>query len=199
MSQEKAQWQFNGQSVHILYLCINNSARSQMAEALTRHLSKGQVEVFSAGSQPAAHIQPEATQAIARLGADMSQYMPKSVERFQGQAFDRVVILCEKEHEPSPTFSGNSKVIYWDTPDPVKVEGTEKERSRAFQHLAMELNTRIRLLLTLLEREKGKQGISRNLQYPFRWREGVTGEPAIGHAFCEHQRLRRSRGDLRTA
>jgi arsenate reductase len=111
MSQEKAQWQFNGQSVRILFLCTNNSARSQMAEALTRHLSKGQVEVFSAGSQPAAHIRPEATQAIARLGANMSQYVPKSVNRYQGQAFDRVVILCDKEHEQCPTFSGSSKVI----------------------------------------------------------------------------------------
>lgn len=154
MSQEKSQWQLNGQPVRILYICTNNSARSQMAEALTRHLSNGQVEVFSAGSQPTAYIRPEATQAIARLGADMSQYVPKSVDRFQGQAFDRVVILCDKEHEACPTFSGDSKVIFWDTPDPVKVEGTGAERSRAFQHLAMELSTRIRLLLTLLEREK---------------------------------------------
>jgi arsenate reductase len=154
MSQEKAQWQFHGQSVRILYLCTNNSARSQMAEALTRHLSKEQVVVYSAGSRPAKDIQPEATRAISQLGADMSQYVPKSVEKFNGKTFDRVVILCDKEHESCPTFVGSSKVILWDTPDPVKVEGTEADRSRAFQHLAMELNTRIRLLLTLLEREK---------------------------------------------
>jgi ArsR family transcriptional regulator, arsenate/arsenite/antimonite-responsive transcriptional repressor / arsenate reductase (thioredoxin) len=153
MSQGKPSWDFTGQPRRVLFLCTSNSARSQMAEALTRHLSQGQIEVFSAGSLPAEHIHPEATRAIARLGADMRKYVPKSAELFQGQSFDRVVILCDQEHETCPTFSGSAKVITWNMPDPVKAEGTEAEQSRAFQHLAMELNTRIRLLLTLLERE----------------------------------------------
>ena len=153
MSQGKPTWDFTGQRIRVLFLCTSNSARSQMAEALTRHLSQGQIEVYSAGSQPAEHIHPEATQAIARLGADIRQYVPKSSELFQGQTFDRVIILCDTEHETCPTFSGSAKVITWNMPDPVKTEGTEAEQSRAFGHLAMELNTRIRLLLTLLERE----------------------------------------------
>ena len=139
--------------MRVLFLCTSNSARSQMAEALTRHLSQGQSRVFSAGSQPAEHIHPEATRVIARFGADMRKYVPKSAELFQGQTFDRVVILCDQEHETCPIFSGSAKVITWNMPDPVKAEGTKAELSRAFQHLAMELNTRIRLLLTLLERE----------------------------------------------
>ena len=58
-----------------------------------------------------------------------------------------------QEHETCPTFTSSVKVITWNMPDPVKAEGTEAERSRALGHLAMELNTRIRLLLTLRERE----------------------------------------------
>ena len=144
MSQGKPRWQFTGQPMRVLFLCTSNSARSQMAEALTRHLSRGQIEVFSAGSLPAEHIHPEATRVIARLGADMGKYVSKSMNLFQGQTFDRVVILCDAEHETCPTFSGSAKVITWNMPDPVKAEGTETERSRAFQHLAMELNTRER-------------------------------------------------------
>ena len=119
ISQEKPTWHFTGQPMRVLFLCTSNSARSQMAEALTRHLSQGQIEVFSADSQPAGHIHSEATRAIARLGADMRQYVPKSSELFQGQTFDRVVILCDKDHETCPTISGSAKVITWNTPDPV--------------------------------------------------------------------------------
>ena len=64
-----------------------------------------------------------------------------------------------QEHETCPTFSGSAKVITWNMPDPVKAEGTETEQSRAFQHLAMELNTR--------EREKSRS-ISPHLKHLFR-------------------------------
>jgi protein-tyrosine-phosphatase len=151
-------WQFDGKPVRVLFLCPDNSARSQMAEALTRHLSQGQLEVLSAGSQPAARVHPLATRAIARLGADMSQHVPKSCHLFEDQAFDRVVILRDTEQEDPLDFPGNSPVITWNTPDPRKAEGTELERVRAFDRLAIELNTRVRLLLTLLEREK-REGI----------------------------------------
>lgn len=151
---KRPDWQFYGKSVRILFICINNSARSQMAEALTRHLSLGQVEAYSAGSQPAAEIHPLAVRAMSRLGANMSEYVPKGLDRFRGQSFDRVVILCDSEQEVCPTFPGDSPVILWNMPDPRRTEGTESERMRFFDRLAIELNTRIRLLLTLLEREK---------------------------------------------
>ncbi len=143
-----------GSPVRVLVLCTGNSARSQMAEALLRHLSQGQIEVSSAGSQPAATIHPYAVRAIARLGADMSQHVPKHYEQFQGQSFDKVIVLCDREHERCPSFPGEEAVIYWNIPDPVAVEGSEQEHYRAFQQLALELNTRIRLLLTLLERQR---------------------------------------------
>lgn len=147
-------WQFAGKSVRVLFLCPNNSARSQMAEALLRHLSQGQVTVFSAGSSPAAQIHPEAVRALARLGADMRQHVPKHLGQFRDQLFDRVIVLCDPEQENCPTFPGTTEAIVWTMRDPLSVIGTAQERSRAFDLLAIELNTRIRLLLTLLEREK---------------------------------------------
>jgi len=94
-----------------------------------------------------------AVRAIARLGAGMNRHVPKHLDQFRGQIFDRIIILCDQDHEECPTFD-TPGVIYWNTPDPVLVEGTEEQRQRAFHLLALELNTRIRLLLTLLEREK---------------------------------------------
>ena len=150
---KRPNWNFAGKPVRVLFLCTHNQARSQMAEALTHDLSQGQVEALSAGNHPAAQVHPLAVRAIARLGADMSRYVPKSLDRFRGQAFDRIIILCDQDHEDCPTFD-TAGVIYWNFPDPALVEGTEQERQRAFNLLATELATRIRLLLTLLEKEK---------------------------------------------
>lgn len=147
-------WQFVGEPLRVLFLCTSNGARSQMAEALLRHLSQKQVEVFSAGSHPAEQIHPEAVRAIARLGADMSQHVPKHLEQFRGQAFDRIIVLGDPDLETCPSFPDVDQVITWRTPDPLVTKGSEQERSRAFDLLAIELNTRIRLLLTLLERER---------------------------------------------
>jgi Low molecular weight phosphotyrosine protein phosphatase len=100
------QWRFPGPRVRLLFLCRNNSARSPMAEALTRHLTRGQVDVFSAGSHPAPQIHPEAIRAIARLGADIQQYHPKPVANFEGQTFDRVILLQARDEEGGPAFPG---------------------------------------------------------------------------------------------
>ncbi len=67
-----------------------------------------------------------------------------------------LIVLCDPAQEVCPTFPGDAEVITWNMPDPRVVE-PEKERARAFDRLAIELNTRIRLLLTLLEREKRGQ------------------------------------------
>ncbi len=131
MSPERAgvkpEFQFAGPPVRILFLCTNNSTRSQMAEALTRHLTRGQVEVFSAGSRPAAQVHPEAVSAIARLGGNMSQHVPKPLAQFQGQSFDRVIILRSREGEEGPSYHGPSKVVSWDFADPVANAGTPIE------------------------------------------------------------------------
>lgn len=124
-----------------------------MAEALLHHLSQGQVEAYSAGNHPVAQVHPLAVRAIARLGVDMSRHVPKHLDQFRGQAFDRIIVLCDQDQEDCPTLD-TPGVTLWNIPDPVLVEGTEQERQRAFNLLAMELNTRLRLLLTLLEREK---------------------------------------------
>jgi len=124
-----------------------------MAEALLGHLSQGQVQALSAGSHPAQAVHPLAIRTLARWGIQMSQSVPKSLEGFVGQSFDRVITLCDRVRERCPTW-GDSSPIHWSLPDPSTAEGSEAERQQVFDQLASQLDMRIRLLLTLLEQER---------------------------------------------
>jgi protein-tyrosine-phosphatase/DNA-binding transcriptional ArsR family regulator len=141
--------------VRVLFLCTENSARSQMAEALMRHLSKGQVDAFSAGSHPA-RIHPYAIRAIAAIGIDISKQRPKHFDEFREQSFDRIITLCDRILEVCPTFPNDPERIHWSFPNPATVEGSEDEKYHAFEQTSLQLTNRIRLLLTLIERQKGK-------------------------------------------
>lgn len=141
--------------VRVLFLCTENSARSQIAEALTRYLSKGTVEAYSAGSHPAS-IHPYAIRILARMGIDTSSLRSKHFDEFRDQSFDRIITLCDYVLEECPTFPGDPQRIHWSFPNPAAVEGTEEEQYRAFEQSGLQLTARIRLLLTILEREKGK-------------------------------------------
>ncbi len=139
--------------LRVLFLCTENSARSQMAEALLRHLSHGTVEAFSAGSQPAEDVHPLAVQAMEHIGIDMSQARPKHFDNFLDQHFDSIVTVCDRVREVCPVFPDDPERIHWSFPDPALVEGSEETRFHAFEQTSLQLATRIRLLITLLERE----------------------------------------------
>lgn len=140
--------------LRVLFLCTENSARSQMAETLLRHVSHGTVEAFSAGSLPAPHIHPLARRCMEERGLDMSQAVPKHFDRFVGQSFDVIVTVCDRVLETCPTFPGDPERVHWSFLDPATVAGTEAEQLRAFEQTSLQLTTRIRLLLTLFQRKK---------------------------------------------
>ena len=143
------------QPLRVLFLCTENSARSQMAEALLRHLSQGMVETFSAGSTPAEQIHPQARECMERMGIEMSQAVPKHLDFFRGQHFDAIITVCDHVHEACPTFPGDPERIHWSIPDPAEVQRTEEEVRAAFEQTALHLTTRLRFLLPLLQHEKG--------------------------------------------
>ena len=140
--------------VRVLFLCTHNSARSQMAEGILRHLSKGSVDVFSAGSTPTT-LHPLAMQVLAAMGIDTSQQRAKHMDEFRGRSFGYIVTVCDRIHESCPTFPGDPEQIHWSFLDPATIEGTEQERYRAFEQVALQLVTRIRYLLILIERKYG--------------------------------------------
>ena len=139
--------------LRVLFLCTENSARSQMAEALLRHLSHGAIEAFSAGSQPAEQVHPLAVRIMERTGIDMSQAHPKHFNEFRGQHFAAIVTVCDRVREICPVFSDDPERIHWSFPDPALVGGSKETHTRAFEQTSLQLATRIRLLIALLERE----------------------------------------------
>jgi protein-tyrosine-phosphatase len=135
----------------VLFLCTENSARSQMAEALLRHLSHGQVEVYSAGSHPT-QVHPLALQVLQERGISTDGLRSKSLDEFVGQSFDVIVTVCDRVRESCPTFPGDPECIHWSFADPAAVEGSLEERLRVFEQTSLQLTTRLRYLLILLER-----------------------------------------------
>ncbi len=140
--------------LRVLFLCTENSARSQMAEALLRHLSHGTIEAFSAGSVPAARVHPLARRCMEEQGIDMSHAVPKHVEQFLGQHFDAIVTVCDRVVESCPTFPDDPERVHWSFIDPASVQGTVTEQLHVFEQTGEQLATRIRLFLTLLARKK---------------------------------------------
>jgi protein-tyrosine-phosphatase len=138
------------QRLRVLFLCTGNSARSQIAEAILRHLSHGRVNVASAGSAPQAGIHPLARIAARKLlNIDMEEQYPKLVDQFEGESFDYVFTVCDRAAESCPTFPGDPERIHWSFPDPAAVEGSAEKQQRAFDNVARELLNRIRLWMAL--------------------------------------------------
>ena len=135
----------------VLFLCTHNAARSQMAEGILRDLSRGAVEVFSAGTEPAG-VHPLAIRALRDMGIDISGQRSKHVDEFANQTFDFVATLCDSARELCPVFPSDPEMIHWSFPDPGAVVGTEQERLQAFKQTARELATRLRPFLALVER-----------------------------------------------
>ncbi len=100
-----------------LILCTGNSARSQMAEGLLRHMAGEQFEAFSAGTRPVG-LNPNAVKAMAEVGIDISKHRSKSVDEFAGQQFDFVITVCDNAKESCPFFPGQGQRIHRSFEDP---------------------------------------------------------------------------------
>jgi protein-tyrosine-phosphatase len=138
------------QPLRVLFLCTGNSARSQMAEAILRHLSRGRIEVASAGSHPRPEIHPMAREAVQKVGAiGMEGQYPKGFDEFLPQRFDYVISVCDRAAESCPVFPGDPKRIRWSIEDPAEAAGTDEQKRRAFERAARDLTQRIRVWLSL--------------------------------------------------
>ena len=126
----------------ILVLCTGNSARSQMGEALFRHIGGERWEVHSAGTKPSV-VRPEATAVMKELGIDLSGHRSKSVDEFTGQFFDYVVTVCDNARDNCPVFPSNAKRVHWSFEDPAAVEGTEEVRLAAFRRIRDQIRKRV--------------------------------------------------------
>ena len=135
----------------MLFLCTHNSARSQMAEGLLRHLASDRFEVMSAGTE-ATHVRPQAVEAMAELGVDISGQESKTLERYRVEPFDYVVTVCDDANEACPIFPGAKNRLHWSFRDPSRAEGSEEERLEVFRAVRDEIRARIEVELLARDR-----------------------------------------------
>ena len=118
----------------ILFLCTHNSARSQMAEGLLRHLGGERFEAFSAGTE-ATFVRPLAIAAMAELGIDVSEQESKTLDRYLGEPFDAVITVCDQAAESCPVFPGATQRLHWSFLDPSKATGTSDEQLAVYRQV----------------------------------------------------------------
>jgi arsenate reductase len=110
-----------------------------MAEGLLRELGGGRFEVESAGTRPSA-VRPEAVEAMREAGVDIGSHRSKSVDEFEGQAFDYVITVCDNARESCPVFNGNAERVHRGFDDPAAVGGAWEERLAAFCRVRDEID-----------------------------------------------------------
>ena len=133
----------------VLVLCTGNSARSQIAEALLAERGAGRFVVASAGSRPAAQVNPYAVRVLAERGIAGEGRVPKPIEGLEGEPWDFVITVCDRAREACPIFPRRPVFAHWGMPDPAEVGGTDEEKLRAFRDTLIALERRIALFLEL--------------------------------------------------
>ena len=126
----------------VLFLCTHNSARSQMAEGLLRHLAGERFEAYSAGTD-ATRFRPLAIRAIADLVDYISGQESKLLDRYLGETFDAVVTVCDQANESCPVFPGAKSRLHWSFPDPSRATGSDEEQLAVYRAVRDAIRARI--------------------------------------------------------
>src|SRR5213592_4404095 len=131
----------------VLFICVHNSARSQMAEAWLNHTCGEYFEAQSAGLEPGT-LNPLAVQVMAEVGIDISNKKTQAVfDVFKsGQLFAYVITVCdETSAERCPIFPGVAKRLHWSFPDPAALSGTRDERVAGTRKIRDQIRARIEM------------------------------------------------------
>lgn len=126
----------------VLILCTGNSARSQMAEGILRHIAVDKYEVESAGTI-ASFVRPQAIAVMAEIGIDISGHRSKALDEFLDRHFDYIITVCDNANQTCPVLAGNATRIHWSFDDPAEATGTEKEITAAFRRVRNEIKLRL--------------------------------------------------------
>ncbi len=122
--------------VKVLFVCVENACRSQMAEGLSKFYGKGIIDAYSAGSRPAEEVNKQAVTVMKELGMDISSFRPKGFDAFKKEIFDYVITLGCKDTCP---FVPAKEHITWQIPDP---KGKSKEEfAKARDEIKLKIDT----------------------------------------------------------
>ena len=136
-------------SLRVLILCTGNSARSQMAEAIMNAKGKGRFHAASAGSKPAARVNPFAIEIMKEFRTPWSGHPPRGLDGLAREQWDVVITVCDKAKESCPIFPGQPVMAHWGMPDPADVVGDDDTKRAAFREAFQVLSRRIDLFLAL--------------------------------------------------
>ena len=141
-------------SRRILFLCVANSARSQMAEGLAHALLGERAQVLSAGSRPS-QVNPYAIEAMREIGIDISTQRSKSVDEIDTASLDLVITLCAEE--VCPVLPGRTRRLHWPIPDPASTDPglSDEELRHRFRSARDQIRARIDILAMLLDLPAG--------------------------------------------
>ena len=132
----------------VLFLCTDNSARSQMAEGLLRCLAGDEFEVESAGTHPTG-LNPVAIEVMRELDIDISHQRSKHINEFlDHHHFHYVVTVCDRAKETCPIFPASSSTLHWSFDDPAAATGLPDQKRTIFRRVRDEIASRIRGFVT---------------------------------------------------
>jgi len=130
---------------HVLFLCVANSARSQMAEGVGRALAPRGVRVSSAGSEPS-RVRPQAVEVLAEVGIDATGHRSRSLDEFIDKDVDCVITLCAEEN--CPVWLGDAWRVHWALPDPAAATGSEEHVLDSFRRVRDEIRRRLEIVFS---------------------------------------------------
>ncbi len=133
----------------VLFVCIHNSARSQMAEAFLKKYGGDRFEVESAGLEPG-KLNPIVVGAMKEVGIDISKNKTKSVFDFykQGKQYDYVITVCDESQSGAcPVFPGKGERLHWGFQDPSSFTGSEGERLRKIRVIRKQIEDKVKAWL----------------------------------------------------
>ncbi len=129
----------------VLFICVHNAARSQMAEAFLNDLGKDVFDAYSAGLEPTS-VHPLVLEAMKELGYDLSEYRAKSAFQFfkEGRLFNYVITVCRESIESRcPVFPGITHRLHWGFDDPAALSGSYEERLEGTRKIRDAIKSRI--------------------------------------------------------
>ena len=127
--------------IRVLFVCTENSSRSQMAEGFLRQQGGDSFEVLSGGADPT-KLNPMAVEVMKEIGIDISGQYSKDVAQFLGQSFHYVIRVCDKVREKCPVLPGALWYLDWSFEDPARAEGTHAERLEVFRRVRDQIESR---------------------------------------------------------
>jgi arsenate reductase len=132
----------------ILILCTGNSCRSQMAEGFLKSFDKT-LDVYSAGTEPASWVHPEAIAVMKEAGIDLTGALPKNVDQFLNDSFDYVITVCDHANETCPVFTGSVKHrLHIGFDDPAGATGTDEQVMSEFRRVRDEIKAQFQQFTT---------------------------------------------------